>query len=262
MSQEQRVHDNSNDNDEDEVNNRHSMDYKISSDNLEFVPTFLKIKQIILLRHSDFINLLNEFNTTLETFTRDEPYYLRFTIVPNSDSNIFWKALIRITCSKISRADQSKLNETVLNLQQFLSVHQSLCQQIVILQKCSSSTLYNSSSTDENNSSFSTAKLSFSLPNDNECCICMDRKPNLVLPCTHKFCDECFHQWSSQRSSTSSQTCPLCRVDVNSDSGFVLAETPRYDNVKKMLTESILSLPVDLKIRANDRTSMIRSYHE
>jgi hypothetical protein len=36
---------------------------------------------------------------------------------------------------------------------------------------------------------------SFTVPNDNECCICMDRQPNLVLPCTHKFCDECFQQW-------------------------------------------------------------------
>ncbi|CAF0940011.1 unnamed protein product [Rotaria sordida] len=261
MSQERRLHNNSND--DDAMNNRHQMEYEIASDNLEFIPTFLKIKQIILLRHSDFINLLNEFNDTLEKFTRDEPYYLRFTIVPHSDSNVFWKALIRIKCSKISRADQSRLNEIVLSLQQFLSVHQSLCQQIAILQKCSSPTLYNSSPTDQNSSSFSTAKLSFSISNnDNECCICMDRKPNLVLPCTHKFCDECFHEWSSQTSPTSSQTCPLCRVDVNSDSGFVLAETPKYDNVKKMLTESILSLPIDLKNRANDGTSMIRSYRE
>ena len=37
--------------------------------------------------------------------------------------------------------------EIILNLNQFLSVHQSLCQQISILQKCTSSTLYNSSTT-------------------------------------------------------------------------------------------------------------------
>lgn len=120
---------------------------------------------------------------------------------------------------------------------------------------------------------------SFTVPNDNECCICLDRQPNLVLPCTHKFCDECFQQWlvcfcfmrflenfcgifrSAQTSATSSQTCPLCRVDINSDSGFLLAETPKYDNVKKMLTESILSLPDDYKTR-NDSPSMTRSYRE
>jgi hypothetical protein len=67
---------------------------------------------------------------------------------------------------------------------------------------------------------------------------------------------------SSQTSATSSQTCPLCREDINSDSGFLLAETPKYDNVKKMLTESILSLPADYKTRSNDGQSMTRSYRE
>jgi hypothetical protein len=67
---------------------------------------------------------------------------------------------------------------------------------------------------------------------------------------------------SSQTSATSSQTCPLCRVDITGDSGFLLAETPKYDNVKKMLTESILSLPVDYKSRSHDSPSMTRSHRE
>ncbi|CAF0789518.1 unnamed protein product [Adineta ricciae] len=248
--------------DDDEVTNRNHIEARGSSDGLEFVPTILKIKEIIFLRHSEFIRLVNEFNKTLESFTRDEPYYLNFTVVPQSDSTILWKALIRITCSKISRADQSKSNDIVLNLHQFLSVHRSLCQQILTLQKCPSTALYNSEPTKQNSSSFSTAKLSFNLPNDNECCICMDRQPNLVLPCTHKFCDECFQQWSSQVTATSSQTCPLCRVDINSDSGFLLAEKPKYDHVKKTLTESILSLPEDYRSRSSDKSLMTRSYRE
>lgn len=67
---------------------------------------------------------------------------------------------------------------------------------------------------------------------------------------------------STQTSATSSHTCPLCREDINSDSGFLLAETPGYDNVKKTLTESILSLPVDYKTRNNDGQSMFRSQYE
>lgn len=90
----------------------------------------------------------------------------------------------------------------------------------------------------------------------------MDRQPNLVLPCTHKFCDECFHEWSSRSSMASSQTCPLCRFDVHEDSGFLLTETPEYENVKKDLTESILSLPSDYKSRVHDGSSMVRSYRE
>ena len=100
MAYQQRNNENSND--DDEMNNRNSLEQKISSDGLELVPTILKIKKIIILRYNDFVHLLNDFNNTLEMFTSDEQYYLRFTIVPHSDSTIFWKALIRITCSKVN----------------------------------------------------------------------------------------------------------------------------------------------------------------
>jgi len=72
-----------------------------SPDGLVLVPTILKIKQIIFLKHSQFLRLLQEFNETLESFTRDEPFYLKFTIVPRTDSTMIWKALIRIRCSKV-----------------------------------------------------------------------------------------------------------------------------------------------------------------
>lgn len=87
---------------DDESDSDHQLEYNIASDNLEFVPTFFKMKQIILLRHKEFIKLLKEFNTTLEMFTRDEPHFLEFNIVPQSDSTILWKALIRIKCSKVN----------------------------------------------------------------------------------------------------------------------------------------------------------------
>ena len=96
MAQQQHYNENSNNNDG-AITSRH-----LNSDGLEFVPTILKLKQIVLLRHSEFIRLLNEFNNTLEAFTRDEQHYLRFTIIPHSDSTILWKALIRIQCSKVN----------------------------------------------------------------------------------------------------------------------------------------------------------------
>lgn len=87
--------------DDDEMTRRNRPHRRASTDGLEFVPTILKWKQMIVLRHSDLLRLLEEFNNTLEIFTRDEQHYLRFTIVPHSDSTIFWKAIIRIKCSKV-----------------------------------------------------------------------------------------------------------------------------------------------------------------
>ena len=85
-------------------NESHEPADRKSFDGLELVPTILKMKQMILLRHSEFVALLDQFNQTLETFTLDEPHLLRFTIQHHSDSTIFWKALIRITCSKVRRS--------------------------------------------------------------------------------------------------------------------------------------------------------------
>lgn len=103
MAQQQPHNENSSGDDgDDEMTTRSPNRRKMSSDGLEFVPTILKIKQIVLLRHSNFLRLLNEFNNMLEMFTKDEQHYLRFTIVPHSDSTMFWKALIRITCTKVN----------------------------------------------------------------------------------------------------------------------------------------------------------------
>jgi len=117
-------------------------------------------KQIIRLKRSQFVQLLNEFNETIETFTRDEPFGLRFTIVPRTDSTVIWKALIRITCSKVRREDDSIAEQAVVNFHQFLSIHQSVTQQIRIFNTCSPPSLYNSTSrTNGSSSSLSTGKL-------------------------------------------------------------------------------------------------------
>ena len=46
---------------------------------------------------------------------------------------------------------------------------------------------------------------------DRECCICLDRAADRVLPgCAHSMCGACFAQWAQERS-----TCPLCRSELS-----------------------------------------------
>lgn len=85
-----------------------------SSDGLEFVPTLLKVKQVVLLRHREFRRLVDEFNQTLQSFTRDEPHFLQFTIVPQSDSTFLWKALVRIRCQKVNSVEECSTNPFLL----------------------------------------------------------------------------------------------------------------------------------------------------
>jgi hypothetical protein len=36
-----------------------------------------------------------------------------------------------------------------------------------------------------------------------ECCICLERKPDVILPCTHSYCLPCIEQWNVDH-----KTCP------------------------------------------------------
>lgn len=42
---------------------------------------------------------------------------------------------------------------------------------------------------------------------DKECCLCLFEKNELVLPCTHAFCEGCIKDWFSRNN----KECPICR---------------------------------------------------
>ncbi|UJR12187.1 hypothetical protein I4U23_016364 [Adineta vaga] len=94
-------------------------------------------------------------------------------------------------------------------------------------------------------SSLTMTTSSNTVSNIKECCICTDQSANFLLTCTHVFGDQCFQKWSSQVKEMKTATCPLCRIDIIKDSGYVLVEGPHYDEVKKTVIESISRLPTE-----------------
>lgn len=34
-----------------------------------------------------------------------------------------------------------------------------------------------------------------SIDSQAECCICLERKPEVLLPCTHSYCTPCIEEW-------------------------------------------------------------------
>ena len=60
-----------------------------------------------------------------------------------------------------------------------------------------------------------------------ECCVCLERKPDVILPCAHSYCLPCIEQWNVNH-----KTCPVCRETVQStDDGWV-----RSDDVGQNIT--------------------------
>ncbi len=80
--------------------------------------------------------------------------------------------------------------------------------------------------------------LSSSILTDDEiCCICMENKANLILPCTHNYCENCIKEWK-----VTSKTCPICRCISSDSDAFILAEKPDYFHLQDEISKSLFEI--------------------
>ena len=74
-----------------------------------------------------------------------------------------------------------------------------------------------------------------------ECCICLERKPDVILPCTHSYCLTCIEQWNVDH-----KTCPVCRETLDStDDGWVISEGPDALDITTDIQKNLMSLADD-----------------
>jgi len=71
---------------------------------------------------------------------------------------------------------------------------------------------------------------------ENECAICMERKSETVLPCTHAFCGYCIEGWKQK-----STTCPICRnrIGNSSDDWVLTGSGPEDSEIISYLTSAL-----------------------
>ena len=71
-----------------------------------------------------------------------------------------------------------------------------------------------------------------------ECCICLERKPDVILPCTHSYCLPCIEQWNVDH-----KTCPVCRETLAStDDGWVISDGPDSLDIATEIQKSLMDL--------------------
>ena len=71
-----------------------------------------------------------------------------------------------------------------------------------------------------------------------ECCVCLERKPDVILPCAHSYCLPCIEQWNVNH-----KTCPVCRETVQStDDGWVISDGPDSLDIATEIQKSLMEL--------------------
>ncbi|XP_062860807.1 RING finger protein 141 isoform X2 [Trichomycterus rosablanca] len=155
--------------------------------------------------------------------------HLLFEVQPGSDATAFWKVAVRIVCTKINKEDGMLEASRIMNLYQFIQLYKDITSQAAEVlaaegtAECSSGQL---SSADSCQASIWMGRVK-QLTDEEECCICMDGKADLILPCAHSFCQKCIDKWSGQ-----SRNCPICRIQVTAaNESWVISDAPTEDDM-------------------------------
>lgn len=139
---------------------------------------------------------------------------LLFAVKMGSDSSILWKATVRIACVKYDPKSKETQCCRLLNLGEFLKVGLFFvtnvscistlfnCRQIFKTIKNEVVTAQQIDITNEHANSF-IQRVASVVANNNEnayepsteCCICLERKQEIILPCAHSYCQRCIDMW-------------------------------------------------------------------
>ncbi|XP_040266314.1 RING finger protein 141 isoform X2 [Bufo bufo] len=156
--------------------------------------------------------------------------HLLFEVQPGSDSSVLWKVVVRVLCTKINKTSAIVEVSRIMNLYQFIQLYKDITSHTAAVGAQSSQ------ASEENAQSLaplSSCQASIlmgrvkQLTDEEECCICMDGRADLILPCAHSFCQKCIDKWSDRNHN-----CPICRLQVTgTNDSWVVSEAPTEEDV-------------------------------
>ncbi|KAF7474084.1 Hypothetical predicted protein [Marmota monax] len=192
-------------------------------------------KHVILVRESssltyeEFLGRVAELNDVTAKVASGQEKHLLFEVQPGSDSSAFWKVVVRVVCTKINKSTGIVEASRIMNLYQFIQLYKDITSQAAGVLAQSST----SEEADENSSSVTSCQASLwmgrvkQLTDEEECCICMDGRADLILPCAHSFCQKCIDKWSDRH-----RNCPICRLQMTgANESWVVSDAPTEDDM-------------------------------
>uniref|UniRef100_A0A1W7RE28 RING finger protein 141 n=1 Tax=Agkistrodon contortrix contortrix TaxID=8713 RepID=A0A1W7RE28_AGKCO len=192
------------------------------------------VKHVSLVRESgfltyeEFLGRVAELNDTTAQLASGQNKHLLFEVQPGSDATALWKVAVRIVCTKINKTSGNVEASRIMNLYQFIQLHKDITSQAsqVLSQNTPSEGTADLSSVESCQASLWMGRVK-QLADEEECCICMDGRADLILPCAHSFCQKCIDKWSDRH-----RNCPVCRLQVTAaNDSWVVSEAPTEEDM-------------------------------
>jgi len=214
-------------------------------------------KEIAGITYPEFLDCVADLNEISSHFLDANGKQLVFAVKKGTDSTALWKGTVRVACVKVDVDSKGVDSYRLLTLKQFLAVFKSLQTQTAAIKAEDSHSTPDSSDPSSpvdddtlvkpgTSHPLTLAKFSASKFLDEalcgtsleECCICLERRPDMILPCAHSYCLPCIEQWNVNH-----KTCPVCREAVEStDDGWVISDGPNSLDIATEIQKSLMEL--------------------
>ncbi|CAJ1056147.1 RING finger protein 141 [Xyrichtys novacula] len=149
------------------------------------------------LTYEEFLARVAELNDVTAKLAAGQQKHLLFEVEPGSDATALWKVAVRVLCTKINKENGMVEASRIMNLYQFIQLYRDITSQAAEVLSAEGATEGPSAqlpSTESCQASMWMGRVK-QLTDKEECCICMDGKADLILPCAHSFCQKCIDKW-------------------------------------------------------------------